>query len=104
MTSPTLQASRDAYYAQLDGKGLAPLLESLHALVPREPRPRIVPALWKYDAIRPLVMQAGAVISAEEAVRRVLILENPGLPGKASPPVGGGDGEQTAAPRAVGTR
>jgi gentisate 1,2-dioxygenase len=59
-------------------------LESLHALVPREPRPRIVPALWKYDAIRPLVMQAGAVISAEEAVRRVLILENPGLPGKAS--------------------
>jgi len=36
MTSPTLQASRDAYYAQLDGKGLAPLLESLHALVPRD--------------------------------------------------------------------
>ena len=29
-------------------------------------------------------MQAGSVISAEEAVRRVLVLENPGLPGKSS--------------------
>ncbi|KOR19362.1 gentisate 1,2-dioxygenase, partial [Burkholderia cenocepacia] len=33
---------------------------------------------------RDLVMQAGSVISAEEAVRRVLVLENPGLPGKSS--------------------
>ena len=30
------------------------------------------------------MIQAGAVISAEEAVRRVLVLENPGLPGKSS--------------------
>lgn len=29
-------------------------------------------------------MQAGAVITAEEAVRRVLVLENPGPPGKSS--------------------
>ncbi|WP_112187221.1 gentisate 1,2-dioxygenase [Ralstonia sp. GX3-BWBA] len=84
MTSTTLQTERGAYYAQLDGRQLAPLWESLHSLVPREPTPRIVPAIWKYNEVRPLVMQAGAVISAEEAVRRVLILENPGLPGKAS--------------------
>ncbi|MHA6906880.1 gentisate 1,2-dioxygenase [Ralstonia pseudosolanacearum] len=84
MTSQTLPSERDTYYRQLGGMGLAPLWESLHALVPREPKPRIVPAHWQYGAIRPLVMQAGGIISAEEAVRRVLVLENPGLPGRAS--------------------
>ncbi|ATJ86124.1 gentisate 1,2-dioxygenase [Ralstonia solanacearum] len=84
MTSQTLPLERGTYYSQLGGMGLAPLWESLHALVPREPKPRIVPALWQYEAIRPLVMQAGNVISAEEAVRRVLVLENPGLPGRSS--------------------
>ncbi|MEF9385303.1 gentisate 1,2-dioxygenase [Ralstonia solanacearum species complex bacterium KE056] len=84
MTSQTLPSERDTYYRQLGGMGLAPLWESLHALVPREPKPRIVPAHWQYAAIRPLVMQAGRIISAEEAVRRVLVLENPGLPGRSS--------------------
>ncbi|MHA6883975.1 gentisate 1,2-dioxygenase [Ralstonia pseudosolanacearum] len=84
MTSQTLPPERDTYYRQLGGMDLAPLWESLHALVPREPKPRIVPAHWQYEAIRPLVMQAGGIISAEEAVRRVLVLENPGLPGRSS--------------------
>ncbi|MHA6830419.1 gentisate 1,2-dioxygenase [Ralstonia pseudosolanacearum] len=84
MTSQTLPSERDTYYRRLGGMGLAPLWESLHALVPREPKPRIVPAHWQYGAIRPLVMQAGGIISAEEAVRRVLVLENPGLPGRSS--------------------
>ncbi len=60
------------------------LWESLHALVPPQPRPQVVPAIWKYAQVRPLVMQAGGVISAEEAVRRVLVLENPGIPGNSS--------------------
>ena len=34
----------------------------------------------KYAQVRDLVMQAGSVISAEEAVRRVLVLENRGCP------------------------
>ena len=57
-------------------------MESLHNLV-REPA-RCVPAIWKYEDVRADVMASGALISAEEAVRRVLILENPGLPGQAS--------------------
>lgn len=48
------------------------------------PQPKTQPAIWKYSEVRDLVMQAGTVISAQEAVRRVLVLENPGLPGKAS--------------------
>lgn len=91
MDTPTLasppaaaSADRQAYYDHIARHGMAPLWESLHSLVPREPRPRAVPAFWKYEDVRPLVTQAGDVISAEEAVRRVLILENPGLPGRAS--------------------
>lgn len=73
---------RAAYYDRIGKWNLSPLWESLHSLVPPEPRPRIVPAHWTYEDIRPFVMQAGELITAEEAVRRVLVLENPGLPGK----------------------
>ena len=81
--SHTAGADRAAYYARIAKKHMAPLWESLHNLVPREPA-RCVPAIWKYEDVRADVMASGALISAEEAVRRVLILENPGLPGQAS--------------------
>ena len=42
------------------------------------------PAIWHYRDVRPHLMQAGGLISAEEATRRVLILENPGLKGQTS--------------------
>ncbi|GAB3626629.1 Gentisate 1,2-dioxygenase [Pandoraea terrae] len=77
-------AERAAYYEHIGRSHMTPLWESLHSLVPPHPRPRIVPAIWKYEQVRPLVMEAGKVISAEEAVRRVLILENPGTPGQSS--------------------
>ncbi len=84
MTASTLSEQRSAYYRQLESRGLSPLWESLHSLVPKAPQPKAAAAIWKYADIRELVMQAGALISAEEAVRRVLVLENPGLPGKSS--------------------
>jgi gentisate 1,2-dioxygenase len=77
-------AERAAYYERIARKNMAPLWESLHNLVPRSPQPRCVPAMWRYADVRADVMEAGTLISAEEAVRRVLILENPGLPGQAS--------------------
>lgn len=77
-------SDRALYYARIAKKHMAPLWESLHNLVPRQPAPRCVPALWKYDDVRDDVMASGSLITAEEAVRRVLILENPGLPGQAS--------------------
>ncbi|CAB3788564.1 Gentisate 1,2-dioxygenase [Paraburkholderia caffeinitolerans] len=83
-TESPIDANRAAYYQRIAREQLAPLWESLHNLVPKSPQPRAVPAIWKYAQIRDLVMQAGALISAEEAVRRVLVMENPGLPGKSS--------------------
>lgn len=76
--------TREAYYERLGQANLAPLWTSLSTLVPQQPAPQVVPAIWKYDELRPLVMQAGEIITAEEAIRRVLVLENPGLPKQAS--------------------
>lgn len=84
MTSNTVDALRAAYYERIAAQQMSPLWESLHNLVPKAPQPKARPAIWKYAQLRDLVMEAGSLISAEEAVRRVLILENPGLPGKSS--------------------
>ena len=75
---------RQQLYRDMDPLHLTPLWEVLHALVPRQPASPCVPALWRYDAVRPFLMRAGEAISAEEAVRRVLILENPGLRGQSA--------------------
>ena len=36
---------------------------------------------WAYEDIRPLLMEAGGIITAKQAQRRVLMLENPGIQG-----------------------
>jgi gentisate 1,2-dioxygenase len=81
--SPT--DARQQFYDQLGPHGLAPLWERLHTLVTRAPVTPAVPVLWDYDnVVRPYLMQAGSLITAKEAERRVLILENPGLRGHTS--------------------
>lgn len=77
-------ADRQAYYNTIAGDNLYPLWERLHGLVTKEPVTQAKPAIWKYDEVRPYIMQAADIISAEEAERRVLILENPGLKGNSS--------------------
>lgn len=77
MTDP-----RRAYYDRIAMHGLTPLWEVLGALVPPSPRSPAQPALWRYAEVREHVMEAGRLITAAEAERRVLILENPGLRGQ----------------------
>jgi gentisate 1,2-dioxygenase len=86
MSTPTSDAARMAeFYGQLDLQGMAPLWESLHTLVPKSPTTPVQVAHWDYDnVVRPRLMEAGRLITAKQAERRVLILENPGLRGKAS--------------------
>lgn len=76
------QRERHAYYERIAADNLAPLWEVLGALVPSAPRSPAVPALWRYSELRDKVLEAGRLISAAEAERRVLILENPGLRGQ----------------------
>jgi gentisate 1,2-dioxygenase len=82
--APVRTPEREAFYAELAPHSMAPLWEVLRALVTPEPTTPCVPAIWHYDAVRPYLMRAGALITAREAERRVLILENPALRGKSS--------------------
>ncbi len=71
-------------YAEMAPEGLRPLWEVLHSLVTPTPRSAAEAALWRYDAARAFLLRAGDLITAEEAERRVLILENAGLPGSSA--------------------
>jgi gentisate 1,2-dioxygenase len=70
------------FYDRIGGLHLTPLWEVLDALVPKAPCGPCVPAGWHYQDVRPHLLEAGRLITAKEAERRVLILENPGLPGR----------------------
>jgi gentisate 1,2-dioxygenase len=72
------------YYARLSKVNMAPLWEVMRNLVTPEPVTPTVPAHWRYAEVRPLLFESAAMISAEQAERRVLVLENPGLPGQSS--------------------
>ena len=81
---PGDKAARRAFYERIAPLSLAPLWETLHQLVPPAPASPCVPAIWRYAEVRPHLMEAGGLIGAKEAVRRVLILKNPGLGGEAA--------------------
>jgi gentisate 1,2-dioxygenase len=78
---PEASAEWQEFYQRLNGKNTAALWEVLADIVTPEPRPVCVPAIWRYEEVRPLLMEAGKRITAREAERRVLILENPGTRG-----------------------
>jgi len=59
--------------------GVTPLWEFFKDWFAAAPRPAATPYVWRYDDLRPLLLEAATVISAEQAERRVLALENPGL-------------------------
>lgn len=67
--------------ATLRANNLTPLWEIFRDVVPPQPIPACDPVVWHYDTVRPLLLQMGQEISAEEAERRVLILSNPGVEG-----------------------
>src|SRR3989454_2915716 len=82
-TAPkNVEAARRAYYDRISAYDMAPLWEVLRDLVPREPATLCVPAIWRFADARPLVAESGELITAKEAERRVLVLENPALRGK----------------------
>ena len=81
---PSSTAERQAFYDRIDQHHLTPLWEVLASLVIPEPKSPCVPAHWRYDAIRDYLIESGRLITAKEAERRVLILENPALRGQSA--------------------
>lgn len=78
------RSARQAYYRRIAALSLKPLWEELAALVPPTPVTDAVPALWRWADVQPFLAESGELITAREAERRVLILENPGLPGQST--------------------
>jgi gentisate 1,2-dioxygenase len=81
VVKPEASPERQEFYKRLDRIDTAPLWEVLNRLVMPQPQPAIVPALWNYDQVRALLMEAGRLLTVQEAERRVLVLENPGIRG-----------------------
>ena len=65
-----IDAAREAYYGRIAKHGMAPLWKVMKSVVTKEPVTRCVPVVWHYQDVKPLVMESGALISAEEAQRR----------------------------------
>jgi gentisate 1,2-dioxygenase len=73
---------RLAFYERISRRHMTPLWRSLAGLVTPTPASACQPAAWAFGDIRAAMTEAGGLISAKEAERRVLILENPGLRGQ----------------------
>jgi gentisate 1,2-dioxygenase len=79
-----VRAERERFYETIGRDDFAPLWEQLHNLVTKTPVSSCQTACWAYAKARAYLDEAGRLITAKEAERRVLILENPGLRGKAA--------------------
>lgn len=76
------KAASAEFTRRIERDQLVPLWNFFNDWFTTGPRVSARPYLWHYDAIRPALMESADVISAKEAERRVLVLENPGLTGR----------------------
>lgn len=75
----TLEELPLEYREAMGEAGVAPLWPQMRVLLPHNaPRPVTRSGIWRYDAIRPLVLRAGELTPVEKAERRVLFLVDPG--------------------------
>ncbi len=83
MTKPAkLSAERRQFYDRASSYHLEPLWEFFKDWFTPVPRVRAVPHSWSYTELRPLILESGEIVHHDEAERRVLVLENPGLDGR----------------------
>jgi gentisate 1,2-dioxygenase len=77
-TAPT-GSSADILLQKLPVENVQPLWTVMKAMVTARPSPKAEVTLWKYQKLRPLLLEAGRVVPTEQAERRVLMLINPAL-------------------------
>jgi gentisate 1,2-dioxygenase len=75
-------AAQAAFHARIAARHLAALWVGRRGVDLSRPASPAAPALWRYEAVRPDIVAAGEIVTAEEAFRRVLVLENPAFPGE----------------------
>lgn len=79
--APPDTAERQAFYDAIEPESMRALWSVMGAIITPEPKSDCVPFKWSYDSVRSRLLEAADLITAKEAERRVLILENPGLKG-----------------------
>ena len=73
------QKTPQAFLDELAPLHTGALWMRLNEALQREPVNRAAPHVWRYEEVRPQLMRAGDLLTAEEAERRVIMLLNPGL-------------------------
>ena len=79
---PEETPERTAFYQKIDRLAYTPLWAVFSDIITPQPKSQCQPNLWEFDQAREWLLEAGALITAKEAERRVLILENPGMRGQ----------------------
>lgn len=77
MSSDSAVAGHVEFYDRLPALHYEPLWRMSGALTP-QPTTAMLPYLWRYVQARTLIEEAGSLITAEDAERRVLAFRNPG--------------------------
>jgi gentisate 1,2-dioxygenase len=73
---------RKGFYDRIATRSMAPLWEVLRGIAPPEPVTGLAAHVWRWEECRSYLIEAGDLLSADEAQRRALLLENPTLSGK----------------------
>ncbi len=79
---PEETPQRLAFYEKIASLSYTPLWAVFSDIITAQPHSDCLPNLWKYEQARAWLLEAAELISASEAQRRVLIMENPGMPGQ----------------------
>ena len=80
--APEVTPKRAAFYKKIEEQNLSALWNVLNDIITLEPKSAVQPCFWQYREMRNSLLEAGPLITAREAERRVLILENPGMRGE----------------------
>ncbi len=70
------------FSSRIDAHNLTALWEVRRGVDLTRPKSPAVAAIWRYDEIRPAIMESGDIVTARDAFRRVLVLENPAMRGQ----------------------
>lgn len=79
--APAETPERKAFYEAIEPESMRALWSVMKGIITPEPKSDCLPFKWTYDSVRSRLLEAAGLITAKEAERRVLILENPGLKG-----------------------
>ncbi len=73
---------QSAFYERIDPYNLYPMWEAIDELQSSVPVTDATPHVWRFDDIRPRLLEAADLVGAAAADRRTLMLENPSMRGR----------------------